>query len=143
MLWAAMSYIIAEGRVPLQGEVCVGGAKNAALPILAATLLTDEEVVLHNVPMIRDVKALLEILAGIGVSISDRGKGSIALKASGVNGAEADPKLPHEKDPKNICPPMTLPQYMQECDDCTECREEDRPYKLHEWHGDHLQECDK
>lgn len=82
-----------EGGHPIGGAIAPAGNKNAALPLLAATLLTDEEVVLHNVPMIRDVKALLEILSGIGVSISDRGKGTIALKASGVNGAEADPKL--------------------------------------------------
>lgn len=82
-----------EGGHPIGGAIAPAGNKNAALPLLAATLLTDEEVVLHNVPMIRDVKALLEILSGIGVSISDRGKGTIALKASGVNGTEADPKL--------------------------------------------------
>lgn len=82
-----------EGGHPIGGAIAPAGNKNAALPLLAATLLTDEEVVLHNVPMIRDVKALLEILSGIGVSISDGGKGTIALKASGVNGAEADPKL--------------------------------------------------
>ncbi|MFO0724137.1 MAG: UDP-N-acetylglucosamine 1-carboxyvinyltransferase [Myxococcota bacterium] len=82
-----------EGGHPIGGVITPAGNKNAALPLIAAALLTDEEVILHNVPMIRDVRALLEILAGIGVTVGDRGQGSISLRAAGVNGAEADPKL--------------------------------------------------
>ena len=55
-----------SGNVPLKGEVHVGGAKNAALPILAATLLTDEKVVLRNVPDLSDMRFMLEILRHVG-----------------------------------------------------------------------------
>ena len=55
-----------SGNVPLKGEIHVGGAKNAALPILAATLLTDEKVVLRNVPDLSDMRFMLEILRHVG-----------------------------------------------------------------------------
>lgn len=55
-----------SGNGALKGEVYIGGAKNAALPILAATLLTDEKVVLHNVPNLSDLRFMLEILRLIG-----------------------------------------------------------------------------
>ena len=51
---------------PLKGEIKVGGAKNAALPILAACLLTDETVVLKNVPDLSDIRYMIEILQQIG-----------------------------------------------------------------------------
>lgn len=82
-----------EGGHPISGSIRPTGNKNAALPLLAATLLTDEEVVLENVPEIRDVAALLEILASLGVTISHRGHGKIALKADGVNGKQPDPAI--------------------------------------------------
>jgi UDP-N-acetylglucosamine 1-carboxyvinyltransferase len=82
-----------EGGHPISGTIRPSGNKNAALPLIAACLLTEDEVVLHNVPQIRDVAALLELLAGLGVTVSPRGGSSVALRASGVNGAEADHKL--------------------------------------------------
>jgi UDP-N-acetylglucosamine 1-carboxyvinyltransferase len=82
-----------EGGHPISGTIRPSGNKNAALPLIAACLLTEDEVVLHNVPQIRDVAALLELLAGLGVTVSPRGASSVALRASGVNGAEADHKL--------------------------------------------------
>ena len=82
-----------EGGHPISGTIRPSGNKNAALPLIAACLLTEDEVVLHNVPQIRDVAALLELLAGLGVTVSPRGPSSVALRAAGVNGAEADHKL--------------------------------------------------
>jgi UDP-N-acetylglucosamine 1-carboxyvinyltransferase len=82
-----------EGGHPISGTIRPSGNKNAALPLIAACLLTEDEVVLHNVPQIRDVAALLELLAGLGVTVSTRGPSSVSLRASGVNGAEADHKL--------------------------------------------------
>lgn len=82
-----------EGGHPISGTIRPSGNKNAALPLIAACLLTEDEVVLHNVPQIRDVAALLELLAGLGVTVSPRGPSSVSLRASGVNGAEADHKL--------------------------------------------------
>ena len=82
-----------EGGHPISGTIRPSGNKNAALPLIAACLLTEDEVVLHNVPQIRDVAALLELLSGLGVTVSPRGGSSVSLRASGVNGAEADHKL--------------------------------------------------
>lgn len=64
------------------------GNKNAALPLIAAALLTDDEVVLHNVPEIRDVEVLLEVLDGLGVTIAKRAPGVIALCARALRDAE-------------------------------------------------------
>ena len=55
-----------SGNGPLNGEIQVGGAKNAALPILAATLLTDETVILKNVPDLSDMRFMIEILQHVG-----------------------------------------------------------------------------
>ena len=60
-------YIIKGGR-PLQGEVQIGGAKNAALGILAAAIMTDETVVIDNLPDVQDINVLLEAIAGIGAN---------------------------------------------------------------------------
>ena len=61
----AESFVI-EGKRPLSGTIRVAGNKNGALPILAACLLTDEPVTLHNVPHIRDVDTMLELLVDLG-----------------------------------------------------------------------------
>jgi len=57
------------GGKPLHGEISVSGAKNVALKILIASLLTDDEIVIHNVPLLRDVYALIELLEYMGVSV--------------------------------------------------------------------------
>jgi UDP-N-acetylglucosamine 1-carboxyvinyltransferase len=62
-----MDKFIITGGVPLKGEIAVAGAKNVALKILVASLLTDEEIIIHNVPDIRDVALMLEVLAVLGV----------------------------------------------------------------------------
>lgn len=58
-----------SGNGPLNGSIAVGGAKNAALPILAATLLTDETVTLHNVPDLSDIRSMVEILEHVGAQV--------------------------------------------------------------------------
>ena len=55
-----MEKFVIEGGVPLSGTIVPAGNKNAALPLLACSLLTSEEIVLHNVPVIRDVEAMLD-----------------------------------------------------------------------------------
>ena len=81
------------GGQPIGGTLRPSGNKNAALPLIAATLLTDEEVVLRNLPEIRDVEALIRILADLGVAVESRGHGIVAFTAKGVNGAEPDPEV--------------------------------------------------
>jgi len=75
---------VIDGGAPLSGTITPAGNKNAALPILAACVLTEDEVVLHNVPQIRDVEAMLELLEGMGVRVERRDGHTIALCAGGV-----------------------------------------------------------
>jgi UDP-N-acetylglucosamine 1-carboxyvinyltransferase len=82
-----------EGGIPLNGEMTPSGNKNAALPILAATLLTDEPVILHNVPNIRDVNDMRKLVASLKVEIKDLGGGSWRIAARSVHPADLDPDL--------------------------------------------------
>lgn len=79
-----MAKFIIEGSRPLRGEVTPSGNKNAALPILAASILTDEPVVIRNVPKIGDVRTMLELMEGIGVEVSFTGEREVTLKASHI-----------------------------------------------------------
>ena len=72
----------------LSGKVKVSGAKNAVLPILAACLLTPEEVILHNVPDLADVRTMLKLLEGMGVACR-RTEDSVRLKASDIHSTVA------------------------------------------------------
>lgn len=64
-----MEQYVVKGGVPLRGEVSIGGAKNAALGILAAAIMTDETVTIENVPNVRDTRVLLQAIEGIGAKI--------------------------------------------------------------------------
>src|SRR3954452_20791232 len=81
-----MEKFIIQGGVPLSGEIVPAGNKNAALPILAACLLTDEELVVGNVPKIRDVDSMLELLEDLGVRVEWSGDHEVRLQADGVGG---------------------------------------------------------
>ncbi len=74
-----------EGGHQLKGEITPQGAKNEALQILCAVLLTPEKVVINNIPDIRDVNKLLSILENLGVKIQKLGKGSYAFKSDALN----------------------------------------------------------
>ena len=88
-----MEKFVIEGGVPLSGTMVPAGNKNGALPILAAAVLTDEEVIVRNVPRIRDVDAMIEILLAIGVSVNWRGPNEVVLRAGGVHDADIEPEL--------------------------------------------------
>ena len=64
-----MEQYVIKGGVRLQGEVSIGGAKNAALGILAAAIMTDETVTIENVPNVRDTRVLLQAIEGIGAKV--------------------------------------------------------------------------
>ena len=64
-----MEQYVVKGGVPLSGEVSIGGAKNAALGILAAAIMTDETVTIENVPNVRDTRVLLQAIEGIGAKV--------------------------------------------------------------------------
>jgi UDP-N-acetylglucosamine 1-carboxyvinyltransferase len=81
-----------SGGAPLVGEVRVAGAKNAALPILAAALLTGDELVLDNVPQLADVTTMGRLLAGMGARLSREG-GSVVARAEAIGAVEAPYEL--------------------------------------------------
>src|SRR5665213_190161 len=88
-----MEKFVIEGGVPLSGTMVPAGNKNGALPILASAILTEDEVVVGNVPRIRDVDAMLSILSAIGVEVSWRGANEVALCAAGVHAVEIERDL--------------------------------------------------
>ena len=85
-----MEKFIIEGGPPLSGTVVPAGNKNAALPALAACLLTSEEVVLRNIPRIRDVEAMIELLKRLGVKAEWRDENALALLADELTHTEVD-----------------------------------------------------
>ncbi len=85
--------LVIRGGRALSGTIVPSGNKNAALPILAACLLTDEEVVLDNVPDILDVHVMLALLDDLGVSVRDEGPNCLALRADRVRTTQLDPDL--------------------------------------------------
>ena len=80
-----MDKLVIQGGVPLQGHVRVSGAKNAALPILCAALLTREPVTLTNVPQLNDVRTMQSLLSQMGVGIDASEAGTVTLDASNID----------------------------------------------------------
>jgi len=81
---------VIEGGRPLSGTVVPAGNKNAALPALAASLLTEQEVVVRNVPRIGDVDTMLSLLERLGVRVEWREEHVVALRAETLTGSEVD-----------------------------------------------------
>lgn len=79
-----MDKLLIEGGASLSGEIAISGAKNAALPLLCAALLTSEPVTFTNVPRLKDIATLLTLLGQMGVEVKRDGD-SVTLDASGVN----------------------------------------------------------
>ena len=82
-----------NGGRRLVGEVRASGAKNAALPIIAAGLLTTDEVILHNVPDLADVRTMGKLLRGMGVVCERLDESSVRINASAVTSTEAPYEL--------------------------------------------------
>ena len=87
-----MDRLVIEGGVPLAGTVAISGAKNAALPILAAALLTDEPLTVDNVPHLHDVSTMLGLLGQMGVSATRDAQGKVVLHAGKITA----PVAPYE-----------------------------------------------
>ncbi len=88
-----MDKIIVTGGRRLQGEVAVSGSKNAALPILIASLLTDEPCTFEHIPELVDIKTALKLLKGLGVKVEEEKPGTVTLQARGVDKLEASYEL--------------------------------------------------
>lgn len=80
-----MSSFRVEGGHRLSGEIIPQGAKNEALQIISAVLLTDQEVIIHKIPQIRDVLKLIDLLKDLGVEVTNKGKESCAFKAANLD----------------------------------------------------------
>jgi len=74
-----------KGGNPLVGEVEIGGAKNAALPILAAAVMTDDTVYIDNVPDVRDINVLLKAMQSVGVSVTKTGRHAVTINAGQIS----------------------------------------------------------
>jgi UDP-N-acetylglucosamine 1-carboxyvinyltransferase len=85
--------LVIEGGNPLSGRIRASGNKNGALPILAACLLTEAEVVLHNVPRILDVQTMLDLMADLGVEVDWLGDNDVRVQAANVTKTELDEEL--------------------------------------------------
>ncbi|MDX1374822.1 MAG: UDP-N-acetylglucosamine 1-carboxyvinyltransferase [Burkholderiales bacterium] len=87
-----MEKLLIRGGVPLEGEIAISGAKNAALPIMCAALLTPEPLRLENVPRLMDVRTMTQLLERMGVAVHAPGPGALELTAQRI----ADPSAPYE-----------------------------------------------
>src|ERR1700730_11194581 len=89
----AMERFVVEGGRRLEGKIRPGGNKNAALPILAACLLTDDPVVLRNLPDIQDVRVMLEIMEGLGASVERQAANVVRIHAKSEISCNPDAAL--------------------------------------------------
>ena len=88
-----MAKLRIEGGRRLSGKITVEGNKNSALPLLAACLLTDKECVLSNVPRIRDVDVLLELMKGLGATVHGAGTSTLRIQCKEITSDRPDPVL--------------------------------------------------
>jgi len=88
-----MDKIVIHGGTRLQGSIRLSGSKNAALPILMASLLTAEPIIVSNVPCLRDVRTALELLSRLGVAVQWRGEHELELCAGEINSWDAPYEL--------------------------------------------------
>ena len=79
-----------RGGNPLVGEVEIGGAKNAALPILVAAVMADEPVLIENMPDVRDTNVLLEAMAAIGAKVDRIDRHTVRINGAGINSVKVD-----------------------------------------------------
>ncbi|MCL4544910.1 MAG: UDP-N-acetylglucosamine 1-carboxyvinyltransferase [Chloroflexi bacterium] len=88
-----MSGFLVEGGLPLKGKVCAAANKNGVLPMLAATLLTDDVCVIHNVPRINAVRVMVDILKAVGAEITERDPSTLEICCRSVREHHLPPDL--------------------------------------------------
>ena len=88
-----MDYFQIHGGTPLQGRIPISGAKNAALPILAATLLTDKVSALSNVPHLNDITTMVELLGALGADVAIDESMALQVSAAQLNNQRAPYEL--------------------------------------------------
>jgi UDP-N-acetylglucosamine 1-carboxyvinyltransferase len=86
--------IVTEGGIPLNGRITIGGAKNAALPMMAAALLTDEPCVLENVPILEDIFVMVDLLRYLGADVElDTDQHRVRIQATSISQRQAPAEL--------------------------------------------------
>lgn len=85
-----MEQYIIKGGNPLVGDVTIGGAKNAALGILAASIMTDEDVLIDNLPDVRDINVMLEAIQEIGARVERIDRHTVKINGSGIKEVSVD-----------------------------------------------------
>jgi len=85
-----MNRYIMKGGNPLVGEVQISGAKNAALGILAASIMTDENVIIENLPDVRDINVMLEAIQEIGARVERIDRHTVRINASTIHEVSVD-----------------------------------------------------
>jgi len=99
---ALTEQFVIEGGVPLSGTVRPEGNKNGALPIIAACLLTDEEVRLSNVPRIRDVEIMAELVAHTGADVEWVGQNELVVRAYRIDRTQLDRELCSRSEERRV-----------------------------------------
>ena len=90
---AAAEAFVIEGGWPLNGHIRAAGNKNGALPILAACLLTEEEIFLRNMPHILDVQTMMDLLVDLGADVEWVGENDVRVQAADLVKTELDEEL--------------------------------------------------
>ena len=85
-----MAKFLVQSGEPLVGDVCISGAKNAVLPLMAAAILPEEKCRISDVPDLLDVKVMTEILSSLGGSVTKTTGGTLEIDMSGIDRCEAD-----------------------------------------------------
>ena len=88
-----MEQYIIKGGIPLVGEVEIGGAKNAALAIIAAAIMTDETVIIENLPDVRDINVLLDAMQDIGAEVIREDRHTARINGGMINDCNVDSEL--------------------------------------------------
>lgn len=87
-----MAHYVIKGLTPLVGEVTVSGAKNATLGILAAAILSDEDICIENIPDVRDINAMLEAIEGLGAKVVRKDRNTVCINASSIQSMKVEEK---------------------------------------------------
>lgn len=88
-----MEKLLIQGGIPLAGELTISGAKNAVLPILAASLLSEEKIMIQNIPHLRDVTTMIELMGQLGVRVTLNEKMALEIDASHATHTKAPYEL--------------------------------------------------
>ncbi len=88
-----MDKIVIEGGFPLNGHIAISGAKNSAIKLMAVTLLTDETIILKNMPKLRDTRSMAQLLTHMGVDVDDTQDAQMTLQAKSLSGTTAPYEL--------------------------------------------------